>query len=80
MLLLFHALPEREGGGGAPLECVLVRACAAQESGAGDRPAGALKGWDEAVACPEGARHKLFSIFEYLLIKGVAEGAELALA
>ena len=33
MLLLSHSLPEREGGGGAPLVCVLVRACAAQESG-----------------------------------------------
>ena len=33
MLLLSHAFPEREGGGGAPLVGAWDRACAAQESG-----------------------------------------------
>ena len=33
MLLLSHSLPEREGGGGAPLVFALDGACATQESG-----------------------------------------------
>ena len=39
MLRLSLFIPEREGGGGAPLVCVVVRVLH-KRAGAGDRPAG----------------------------------------
>ena len=66
MLLLSYSLSEREGGGGAPTFLLGVGCVGCAEksrAGAGDRPAGALEGWVEAVGVPRGARpHMVLSV------------------